>query len=382
MDNEVFLYLLTFLFTVLLTDHLRRHAVRAGWVDMPDARKRHTGAIPPVGGEAIFAGCLLSALAVGVSLPDVLALFAVGGIVLLVGALDDWFCFGAGSRLVAQIAAATAMAVVGDASLAQFQGLVTRGEAIELGWLGIPVTVIAAVMIINAVNLIDGMDGLAGGLALIALGGVALMAGAAGSGDVMVLALILASGTAAFLALNIHSPWRWRASVFLGDSGSTFLGFALAWLIVQTSNTPGTAMSPGVGLWLLMVPLFDAAYVALRRMARGRSPFHGDRQHLHLLFRRAGLPVGYTLAVILTMALVGAMVGMLGATVLGVGDGVLIGGFCVTFLVYGAAMTRAWAVHPRLRRAVRRHMQSTRIAPVVARERALAASERLERRYP
>lgn len=380
MESRVFIYLLTFLFTVLLTDHLRRQALRAGWVDRPDPRKRHVGAVPPVGGQAIFAGCLLSALAIGVPLTDVLALFAIGGIVLLVGALDDWLCFSAASRLAAQFAAATAMTLAGDAALSQFQGVLDRGEAVPLGWLGVPLTVIATVMVINAVNLIDGMDGLAGGLVLIALAGIAVMAGLDGATAVTVLALILASGTAAFLMLNIHSPWRWRASVFLGDSGSTFLGFALAWLIIQACHAPGDTMSPAVGLWLVMVPLFDATYVALRRMARGRSPFHGDRQHLHHLFLRAGVPVGHTLALILGLGLAGAAAGLLGATVLGLGDVALMGGFCLLFLIYSAAMTRAWAVHPRLRRQVRRHMHSPHIAPVVARERAMAFMDRLEKR--
>jgi len=381
MDNEVFAYLLTFLFTVLLTDYLRRHALQAGLVDRPGARKRHVGAIPPVGGEAIFAGCLLSALAVGVSADAVLALFAIGGIVLLVGALDDYMSFSPLSRLAAQTAAATAMAVAGGGTIGHLDGLLHSGELISLGILAIPLTVIATVAVINAFNLIDGMDGLSGGLALVALLGLATMASLSGAADVVVLALILASGTAAFLALNIHSPWRWRASVFLGDSGSTFLGFALSWLIIQVSQDPATPMSPAVGLWFLMVPLFDATYVALRRMAQGRSPFVADRQHLHHFFLRAGLPVGYTLAILLALAVLGAAAGVTGA-MLGLGDGALIGAFGLLFALYAAVMTRAWKRHPQLRRAVRRHRQCASIAPVIARARAVPGNDWLEESRP
>jgi UDP-GlcNAc:undecaprenyl-phosphate GlcNAc-1-phosphate transferase len=366
---QIFAYLTTFLFVVLLTDFLRRQALQAGLVDRPDARKRHVGAIPPVGGEAIFFGCLLCALAIGVPPEQVQALFTVGALVMVLGALDDYQSFPPQARLLAQAAIAVMMAVFGGATIDSAGALAPGGRPLELGAWSLPITVVATVGVLNAFNLIDGMDGLSGSLALVALLGLAVLDGVAGHGALLPLMLVLISGVAAFLALNMRSPWRWRASVFLGDAGSTFVGFTLSWLIIRLSQGGDPALSPVVGLWLLAVPLYDTGYLVCRRIARGRSPMAADRQHLHHFFLRAGFSVNQTLAIMVPAAVLLATLGV-GGVLAGIGDRWLLAGFAAGFAVYCAGMTRAWKSHPRIRRRVIRRLRGSTVMPVVARSRA------------
>jgi len=373
MARDAFFYLLTFFFIVLLTDFLRRQALTAGLVDRPSTRKRHRGLIPPVGGEAIFLGCLLSALALRVPQTLVLQLFAIGAIVVVVGAVDDCFDVSASSRLLAQVLASGTMALGAGVHFDSLGAVLPGGGELALGALAVPFTVFCTVGVINAFNMADGMDGLSGSLALVALTGMAAVAAATGSTGLLSMLLIMASGIAAFLSLNARCPWRWRASVFLGDAGSTFLGFALTWFVIRLSQGQGAPMSPETGLWLLMVPLFDTVYVMFRRLSRGRSPMAADRQHLHHYLLRGGLSVTQSLAVILSLSITGAGVG-LATRVTGLSDQVVLGLFVAAFVLYCGGMTLAWWVHPQFYRFVLRRRRHPRL-PIVARVHAEPADD-------
>lgn len=372
MTNEVFAYLLIFFFVALLTDFLRRQALTAGLMDYPSSRKRHQRPVPPVGGEAIFIGCLISALALGVPVGHVAGLFAIGAIVVVTGALDDYYNFSPQSRFLAQATAALAMALLSGATVEQLGAIAPGGRIFYLHAFAVPFTVIGVVGVINAFNMVDGMDGLSGSLALVALTGLALMANAGKAPMILAMVLVMASGIAAFLTLNVRSPWRWRASVFLGDAGSTFLGFALSWFIIRLSQEPVSAMSPVTGLWLLTVPLFDTLYTLVRRILSGHPPFLADRRHLHHFFLRAGFSVSQTLGLILAFAITGAAIGVAGKF-LNVPDHILLAAFCALFVLYCISMTLAWRAYPRIRRRIarrRRHGGASTLLPVMARARA------------
>ncbi|WP_435103115.1 undecaprenyl-phosphate alpha-N-acetylglucosaminyl 1-phosphate transferase [Arhodomonas sp. AD133] len=378
MQNELFAYLLVFLFVVLLTDFLRRQALLAGLVDQPDARKRHARPVPPVGGGAIFLGCLLAALALNVPEDYVRILFPVGAALVIMGAVDDHYDLPPRARLAVQALAALCTSVLGGATLTTAGDLMPGGGALTLGVLAVPVTVLGTVGTINAFNMVDGMDGLSGALALVALVGFAVVAYAGGDSGLLTLALVLATGVLAFLTQNLRSPWRWRASVFLGDAGSMFLGFAVSWFVIELSQGRAPAMSPVTGLWLLLVPLFDIAYVMGRRVARGRSPLAADRQHLHHFLLRIGLPVTRALAVIVSVAIVAAATG-LAFELAGVADWVSLAAFLALFGLYCLGMTYAWRVHPRLVRWLARRQHANTTLPVMARAYLQASRYRDER---
>lgn len=383
MINEVFAYLLIFLFVALLTDFLRRQARTVGLMDYPSARKRHQQAVPPVGGEAIFIGCLLSALALGVPLGDVAALFAIGAIVVIAGALDDYNNFSPQARLLAQGSAALAMALLGGATVEQLGAITPHHQVFYLHAFAVPFTVIGVVGVINALNMVDGMDGLSGSLTLVALAGLAVMAETGNAPMVLALVLVMASGITAFLTLNMRSPWRWRASVFLGDAGSMFLGFALSWFIIRLSQEPISAMSPVTGLWLLAVPLFDVLHALGRRLLSGHSPFHADRRHLHHFFLRLGFSVNQTLGLILAFAVAAAAAGV-ASEFLEVAERTMLIAFWALFALYCLIMSVAWRAYPQISRWMarrRRRRGTSTLLPVMARVRANRVRE-LPHRMP
>ncbi|EAR22746.1 MraY family glycosyltransferase [Nitrococcus mobilis] len=377
MMNEVFAYLLIFLFVALLTDFLRRQAHSVGLMDYPSSRKRHQKPVPPVGGEAIFIGCLISVLALGVPMTHVAGLFAIGAIIVLTGALDDYYNFSPRSRLLAQTAAALAMALLGGATVEQLGAIAPDGQVFHLHAFAVPFTVLGVVGVINALNMVDGMDGLSGSLALVALIALALIAQVGQAPVILAMVLVMASGIAAFLTLNLRSPWRWRASVFLGDAGSMFLGFALSWFIIRLSQDPVSAMSPVTGLWLLTIPLFDVLFALGRRILSGHHPFLADRQHLHHFFLRVGFSVSQTLGLILAFAIASAAIGTAGEF-LDIPDRAMLLAFCGLFALYCLTMTLAWRAYPRIRYRLaqrRRHRGASTTLPVLARARATGIRE-------
>ena len=195
----------------------------------------------------------------------------------VVGVLDDLHDLPWYVRVGMQAIAALLMVYVGGVKVEQLGELVGVHDT-GLGFLSIPFTVFATVGLINAVNMIDGIDGLAGSLVLVAL----LMLCAAGryAGDPQLAehALILGGAVAGFLAMNMRMPWRPRAKVFLGNSGSAVLSFALAWFSFRLTQNPGHPVSPVLALWLVPVPVVDTLVLMGVRFLEGRSPFFADPQ--------------------------------------------------------------------------------------------------------
>lgn len=291
---------------IFLLDH---PAKVFGLIDRPCHRKRHFGTVPLTGGIGIGLGIMVSAALVPVDWSFYWSL-AVGMLVLLVlGGLDDRYQLRARPRLLVQIAVATIIVFAG----------------VQVGWLGdplgtgsvglgvtaIPFTVLAVAFLINAVNMMDGMDGLCGGVTFLALVGLFLIAVSVGEVLLASAILIIASALAAFLLFNVRFPWRSRAIVFLGDSGSMMLGFALAWFAVSLAGDPSGSVAPITVAWLLIIPAADSLAVMLRRCLRGRNPMAADRTHLHHILLRSGFSVrkGWFLIMLNQLALVAVAVG-------------------------------------------------------------------------
>jgi UDP-GlcNAc:undecaprenyl-phosphate GlcNAc-1-phosphate transferase len=181
-----------------------------------------------------------------------------------------------------------------------------------LGLLSIPVTVFVVVGVVNALNMADGVDGLAGGQALVSLLLFCCFALYAGNFAAAERLLAVAGAVIGFLCWNLRRPGLPRAEVFLGDAGSMLLGFIIAWNAVRLSQNPAHPVSPVLGPWTIALPLIDTCSLILRRVKQGRSPFSGDRDHLHHLM----LEAGYTPTRIALGGIVGSLVLGLGAAVL------------------------------------------------------------------
>lgn len=335
--------LVSFALVIVLVPILRALAPRLGLIDEPTARKRHLGAIPLVGGIAIFFAFSATLLIFGLGDKAPVAFYAGAALVLILGLADDRRPLRSGRRFVLQAVILLAALVAGGNVLTNLGELVGPGS-IGLGVLAIPFTVFGVLGVVNAMNLADGLDGLAGGLALTSLAAFALYFADGSTSRLILLALM--GAVAGFLVFNFRTPWRARASIFLGDAGSLMLGFVLGWFAVLAcaSNGSDAAMkplSPVSALWILIVPLFDTLGCIARRKLHGRSPMKSDRQHLHHLLQRAGLTVGQTTAVLVLTNAAGAAIG-LAAWRYQVPDYLMFAAVVALFCVYLAVLLRAW----------------------------------------
>ena len=267
-------------------------------------------------------------------------LFAAVSIIVIIGFLDDWIGLSVRIRFLAQGAAALIMALYAGAQLTTLGDLLGFGP-VALGALAVPFTIFAVVGVANALNLSDGMDGLAGGLALIASVFLAAAADFSDRENTFIALLILAGALIGFLFFNMRFPWLRRAKVFMGDSGSLMLGFLLAWAAIRVTQAARNALPPAAALWFFAIPLCDTVSLMLRRMLKGKSPFHPGRDHLHHILARVGYTDSQVVRFILLVAAVFALVGFLGWR-WGVPDAVLFYAFSGMFALYFAGVRHAW----------------------------------------
>tara|TARA_B100001248_G_scaffold262736_1_gene261967 strand:+ start:22709 stop:23740 length:1032 start_codon:yes stop_codon:yes gene_type:complete len=295
--------------SVLSLRLLRPLAIHLSLVDHPDTRKQHTGTIPLIGGLAMFLGFGVGILLLTPTVNGLWTLLVAQLVLICVGVFDDYHCLSANIKILAQIASALVMALIGGLMLWNLGDLTGAGIAVDLGVWAVPFTVFAVVGAVNAVNMIDGLDGLAGVLTLITFTAMSILAFAAGFEEIGALLLVFPAIIIAFLLFNLGIFGR-RRKVFMGDAGSMFLGFSVAWFSILLAQDNVQAMSPSVALWVFAIPLFDTVTVMLRRIFKRQSPFKADRNHLHHILQKAGLSYKQSLFTIATAALVCATIGV------------------------------------------------------------------------
>lgn len=329
----------------------RRVAHKAALIDDPGARRRHLGATPVIGGIGIVFGFLVAAMLLDLPFTNGWLTFLAGVVLLaLVGLLDDAFDINSRLRLLAQFGAAALVLWIGELQITQLGNLMGFGP-IGL-WVFAPVfTLLCMMLMINAVNMLDGVDGLAGGISLVTLlgfSGLLWLDGLVGWRVPLVLALAILG----FLAYNLRGPWRKNASVFMGDAGSTVLGFVLACVAVYATQAEGASVYPVTAAWLLVLPAADALSLFFRRLAKGRSPFSADRCHLHHVLVRAGISMTTTVYLLILVQIVFVGIGILGWRYQ-VAEWALFWPLAVLFIVYQVVMWRADLVLKTLRRVNR-----------------------------
>lgn len=284
-------------------------APRIGWLDKPDeARKVHAQPVPPVGGMAWFVGLAAALLGSGLAGGGLLPLLVAIGALVLVGAIDDRFPLSGALRFVFQSGVVLALILAAGFGLRDLGGIL-GGTSLMLGLLAVPMTVVACVGVINATNMVDGMDGVAGGMLAIVFASIWMLAGDRIEGVVALYALI---ALIPFLAFNVRLPWQARARVFFGDCGSMSAGLLVAWLLVSATQGDDRAFAPVTALYLFALPLIDTVSIMLRRLAEGRSPFSADQNHIHHLLCRLGLtvPQAWTVMMLTALLFVGLGVGL------------------------------------------------------------------------
>lgn len=275
---------IAFVGTIVLTPTVRRLSSKIGAIDKPNHRKIHSSDVPSSGGVAIFFAFLIATLFFNRTTPEVIG-FLIGGTVITgIGLIDDIFDLPPITKFFGQVLAA--LIVIYSGVRIEFIANPASGNVINLGFLSLPFTFFWIVAIANAINFIDGLDGLAAGvsgISAVTIGTVALLSGRI---DAAVLAFTLAGASFAFLPHNFSE----KNKIFMGDSGSNFLGYSLAVVSIMGMVKVAAIFTMLVPMMILAIPIFDTGFAIIRRLLAGKSPFEPDNGHLH--HRIAAL--GYT----------------------------------------------------------------------------------------
>ena len=300
-------FAVSLLISLLLTPFLRDLSIRRNWVDAPvGGRKIHTKPIPRLGGVAIIISMIVPilglwawdnrlSLQVTNDIPLLYSFFGGTAILALIGIWDDLYNLRAIVKLGAQICAALVVFMAGIQI--EVVTLPLYGP-IYLGIMSLPITVFWFVLVINAVNLIDGMDGLAGSVVVLS-GATLFIMGVIEENNVAALLLVAMVGASlGFLVFNLNP-----ASIFLGDTGSMFLGFVLALAAVHSSQKSYTLFSIVSAFMVLALPIFDLVMAVSRRFLSGRPLFSADQHHIHHQLLRRGLSQRQSMGMLFLAAL-------------------------------------------------------------------------------
>ena len=291
----------------LATPMVKNLAYKVGAIDVPkDNRRMHKVPIPRLGGLAIFLAFLLSVLVFAKIDRQMQGILLGATMIVVLGVMDDIMALNALPKLIVQILAA---------GIAVYHGCVIQFVSspnvfssmtyLNLGWWSYPITIIWIVAITNAVNLIDGLDGLAVGVSAISTASITVIALMVAETNVAVVLAALFGACLGFIPYNMNP-----AKIFMGDTGATFLGYILATLSVTGLFKMYAIISFAVPFLILGVPIFDICFAFLRRIAKGQNPMKADRGHVHHRLidmgfsQKQAVAISYMLAAILGLAAV------------------------------------------------------------------------------
>jgi UDP-GlcNAc:undecaprenyl-phosphate GlcNAc-1-phosphate transferase len=266
-------FLLAMVVTMAWLPLFGRFATKWGIVDRPGLRKVHAIPIPRIGGLAMIIGVLVAAIVVIPLDPKDRYFLIAAGVLAAFGAADDRFDLDYRVKLVGQLLAILIVVIGGDI---QIHSITLDERLLIPQWISIPLTVVFLVGITNAINLADGLDGLAGGTTFLCLGALAMLSHSSGQFVTAALSLAFAGAILGFLRFN-----TFPAIVFMGDAGSQLLGFAVGVLSLRATQSGTSALSAAIPVLLLALPILDTLSVMVQRVSEGRSPFSPDKNHIH-----------------------------------------------------------------------------------------------------
>ena len=294
------IYLFSFFSFLLLLIIFRSYASKFQLIDKPNYRKQHQGEIPLVGGLIIYFNIFFYSFFFDISFyMNTILLTSI--ILVLLGALDDAIEIGVVFRLITQLICC--LIVIGSGLVINNIGNYMFMPNIQIGILSVVFTVFCVIGLTNSFNFIDGVDGLCASLALISVLSVIIISFL--NKTVLFLEdfnfLILFSLTIfIFIIFNMTEYFK----IFLGDSGSMFLGFIVAWILILTSQSENQIIHPVLTIWCVTLPVFDITSVVIRRMLRRINPFKPDRRHVHHILIEMGYDKYSTTTIIVILSIV------------------------------------------------------------------------------
>lgn len=281
--GDLLVFIVAFLMSFLTVPLIIRVSHKKRLFSIPGRRHIHKKPTPKLGGVSIALGVFVALFFLLPKDRVTTAYFASSVLVLLAGVVDDVKNTSWKVKFLISMAAISILVFGGNIWIRSLGDLFGTGE-VRLGAWGIPFTYFAVFGIINAINLIDGLNGLACGVSTIAFMAFAALAYASGNLTVFYLSLANLGGILGLFRYNYP-----RASIFMGDSGSLFIGFSLSAMAILLTHG-ATAVDPMVPVIILALPIFDTLRVMFFRMSKKRHPFHPDKTHVHHLLMRSGIP--------------------------------------------------------------------------------------------
>ncbi len=315
-------------------------------MDHPGHRKLHKDPTPLTGGLAVYLAILVTLFIHDINLPNKSAYIFSATILVCIGLVDDFKPISFKVRFLAQIVVGLLMTQIAGLKIDDLGDLWNFGN-FELGAFATAFTIFALVGGINAFNMADGIDGLVGGLTLIAISTVAVLAWIYEDWVLLNYCIIFIAAIIVFLVFNLRFFGSATTKIFLGDTGSTLFGFIVSLLLIYISQGEDRFITPTTVLWVLAIPLIDSVSTMVRRVSKGRSPFFPDREHFHHILPLTGLNNTQTLLVILVSSFALTVIGVVASLVFHVPDGILLALFLLVFTGHYVAMGK---IHERSRK--------------------------------
>jgi len=323
-------------------------APHVGLVDVPNERKQHDGAIPLIGGISIFTGVLIATTAF-IEQSHIINLYLISSaLIVFIGTLDDIYDLSVVSRIVFQGIVASILVFGAEIYISDF-GAILGGDSINIGNYGMIFTILAVIAAINAFNMVDGIDGLAGSMSIVTISSIAILTVTKNPSVDILLPMLIVVSTIPYLFYNVSTRNPRGKKIFMGDAGSMYMGLTVIWLLTlstQANESNDIAFRPVTALWLIAVPLMDMFAIMYRRMRKGESPFKADNGHLHHICLSVGMSSRQALIVISALAIVCAVIGILG-DYYNVPSLPMLLGFIALFSVYTSILQKYCVIKPK-----------------------------------
>jgi UDP-GlcNAc:undecaprenyl-phosphate/decaprenyl-phosphate GlcNAc-1-phosphate transferase len=307
---ELFKGFLIFIFAIVVSGLLFPKLIdlgfKIGLVDYPNARKVHRSPTPRIGGVGVI---ITSATGILFLFPEaeVLSVLASALILGVIGVYDDLCGVNHVWKFLAQIISGILVIVFGGVCLDSLGDVFGIG-AISLWYLSVPVTIFSIMGVINALNMIDGLDGLLATNSMVIFGALGFLSYLNGNYPTLMLTILICGSLLVFLYYN-WSP----AKIFMGDAGSLFLGFLAACISIKITQGEHSVIPPIASLCVLALPIIDTVSVMLRRLFKKKSPFYPDKTHIHHILLNIGFTKKQTVLLIVLLSLFCSLVGICAA---------------------------------------------------------------------
>ena len=300
--------LLALLISLALIPIFKLPAEKFGLVDKPGGRKQHARTAALIGGPAIFFSFIATLLIFNIG-DEYNGMLTATILLFLIGIIDDKYDISASIRLVLQTIIITGALWVDNVWIGPFE--LTNTYSLDFGLVAYPLTVVVILALKNAINMLDGIDGLSSGVSLIALGFIIAISQYTNQIPVLMVSTTLFGAILGFWAFNYRFKWRTEgASVFMGDSGSMLIGFLIPYIAIKVSLVSDPMTSPSLLVWFVAIPVWDIITVVIRRVKTNKSPIKPGRDHIHHILMNAGLEIRQILHLVYLLSIAAGTAGM------------------------------------------------------------------------